>query len=234
MCNRYGTPRPEDISNTFQVALPLQPYRPAIGPMQDGPFVFAGQAHVGQWGLIPDRSPTRIPTGARGNRLSTNNCRSEGMAKSWTFARPWARGQRCLIPAADFDEPYYQSTDKAAKNTWWRFCRADGLPWALAGLYNDWTDAATGEVVRSYTMLTVNADAHPVMRLMHKAERDKAGEALPTEQQDKRSVISIERGDWDQWLSGSADQALALIKPPSLDVIAHGPADPASQVRLPL
>jgi len=33
------------------------------------------------------------------------------------------------------------------------------MPWGLAGLWNTWTDTATGEVHESYTMLTMNADA---------------------------------------------------------------------------
>ena len=35
----------------------------------------------------------------------------------------------------------------------WRFKRADGAPWSLAGLWNVWTDKATGETHESYTMI---------------------------------------------------------------------------------
>lgn len=28
------------------------------------------------------------------------------------------------------------------KNIWWQFERADGLPWALAGIWSEWTDPA--------------------------------------------------------------------------------------------
>lgn len=145
--------------------------------------------------------------------------------KSPTFRAPWARGQRCLIPALTFDEPYWGSA--SGKNIWWRFRRLDGKPWALAGLYNDWTDPETGEVRHSYSMITTNADSHPLMRLMHK-EKTK----VPDDLQDKRSVVSIEQGDWDAWLSGKPDQALALIRPPYMDVIEHGPADPTVQEKL--
>ena len=48
---------------------------------------------------------------------------------------------------------------------WWRFGRADGQPWG-AGLWNTWTDKATGEMVESYTMLTLNADATIVLTLL--------------------------------------------------------------------
>jgi hypothetical protein len=115
---------------------------------------------VGQWGLVPWFAKTpKLP-------YSTNNARAEELAAKATFKHPWARGQRCIIPAVSFDEPNWES----GKNAWWRFRRADGRLWGLAGLWNTWTDKATGEIVESYTMLTLNADDHPLMRRMHKPD----------------------------------------------------------------
>jgi len=45
-------------------------------------------------------------------------------------------------------------------------------------------------------------------------------------------VIPIERNDWDTWLNGSIDEAMALVKLPELDLFSHGAADPAKQVPL--
>ena len=90
---------------------------------------------------------------------------------------------------------------------WWRFRRADGAPWALAGLWNRWNDPASGELVESYTMLTINADSHPLMSRMHKPDPK-----LPADQQDKRSVIPIEMQDVDQWLAGSQAEARLLLR----------------------
>lgn len=70
------------------------------------------------------------------------------------------------IPASDFDEPNWET----GRNVWWRFKRVDGAPWSLAGLWNVWTDKATGETHESYTMLTINADMHPLMKRMHKPD----------------------------------------------------------------
>ena len=33
----------------------------------------------------------------------------------------------------------------------------------LAGLWSEWTDHATGEVVPNFTMLTMNCGAHPLL-----------------------------------------------------------------------
>jgi hypothetical protein len=76
-------------------------------------------------------------------------------------------------------------------------------------------------------MLTQNCDDHPLLSLMHKPDP-----ALPPDAQDKRSVIPIERKDWDTWLNGTVEQAMALVKLPGLDLFSHGPADPAQQVTL--
>ena len=48
----------------------------------------------------------------------------------------------------------------------------------------------------------------------------------------KRSVIPIERKDWDTWLNGTLEQAMALVKLPEPDLFVHGPAEPAQQVSL--
>lgn len=102
---------------------------------------------------------------------------------------------------------------------WWRFQRADGLPWALAGLWSTWVDRATGEVHESYTMLTINADSHPLMNRMHKPDPK-----LPADQQDKRSVIPIEMADVDQWLEGTVKEASTLLQLAPVEVFFAGPA----------
>ena len=95
----------------------------------------------------------------------------------------------------------------SGRNVWWRFARADGTPWGLAGLWNTWIDRESGKVHESYTMLTQNADTHPLMRRMHKPDPKYRPDA-----QDKRSIVAIEHHDVEQWLFGSLDEARALVK----------------------
>ena len=139
-----------------------------VFPRSQGPFVRRARhssGHerelvVGQWGLIPwfaKEPKLKVPT---------NNARSEELAEKASYKDPWMRGQRCIIPAASFDEPNWET----GKNIWWQFSRADGTPWGLAGLWNVWTNKDTGEVHESYTMLTLNADDHPLMSRMHKPD----------------------------------------------------------------
>ena len=77
---------------------------------------------------------------------------------------------------------------------------------------------STGEVLESYTMLTVNADDHPIMNRMHKPDPK-----LPPDQQDKRSVVAIEQGDVERWLQGSVVEVVGLLVPPAAVLIEAEP-----------
>lgn len=103
-----------------------------------------------------------------------------------------------------FDEPNCET----GKNIWRRFRCAHGSPWAPAGLWITWTDKATGEMVESYTMLTLNADEHPRMSRTHKPDLK-----LGPQAQDTRGVMPIKLDDVDAWLHGSPEQALIRLAP---------------------
>lgn len=230
MCNRYHPSGPDKLPGLFDKPIYGPAYAPAIGPRQDGPYMLNDRFQVGQWGLIPSHAKERHPKGADGRVLMTNNCRSETMATRDSFKGAWAAGQRCLIPADLFLEPYWGPADEPFKKTvWWAFERADGLPWMIAGLWNEWTDFKTGEVVPSYTMVTMNADDHPLMRLMHRPDPKR-----PATKQDKRSVVPLLEPAYDIWLNGTNEQAFAALRLPPLEVYKHHPEDPAKEVALPL
>jgi putative SOS response-associated peptidase YedK len=187
MCNRYHPPRADEFYAEFKAQPPSNFSPGPVFPRGRGVFLrrakdqadFQREAVVGQWGLIPwfAKSAT-LP-------YSTNNCRIEGVATKASFKQSWAKGQRCIIPAAVFWEPNWES----GKNQWWRFKRADGRPWALAGLWSTWTDKTSGEMIESHTMLTMNAP-----------------------EQDKRSVVVLEAECYDTWLGGTQEEAMALVQ----------------------
>lgn len=203
MCNRYVSPEAGDMERYWHLG-GRQPWRGGeVFPRKPGPFIRrardgdGAELVIGQWGLIPwfARTPTLT--------YSTNNARSEELTQKATFKDPWRYGKRCIIPALSFDEPCWET----GRNAWWRFGRADGQPWGLAGLWNAWTDKTTGEIHESYTMLTINADAHPLMSRMHKPDPK-----LAPDRQDKRSVIPVAYSDIDLWLNGSPEEAASLLK----------------------
>ena len=208
MCNRYVAPSAADLERFWHFKSTGFEWPKEIFPRVPGPFVRARLADsenaenavpelvVGRWGLIPWFAKTPDV------RYSTNNARSEELAQKASYKQPWARAQRCIIPAVTFDEPCWET----GKNVWWRFSRPDGELWSLAGIWASWTDKETGEIHESYSMLTVNADDHPLMRRMHKPDPK-----LGPDEQDKRSVIPIEQENLRAWLTGSREGAQALL-----------------------
>ena len=79
-------------------------------------------------------------------------------------------------------EPCYE-TGKAVR---WRVGTADGKPFAIAGLWRAWN--GPDGCARSFTMLTANADHHPLMRRFHKPGDE------------KRSVVVLPPSQYEEWL----------------------------------
>ena len=67
-------------------------------------------------------------------------------------------------------------------------------------------------------MLTINADAHPLMGRMHRPDPKR-----PPEMQDKRSVVPIEPEDVDTWLTAPLEQAAALVRLTPAEVFVGEP-----------
>lgn len=191
------------------------PFLRPCGPVAE-PLI---ELALGQWWLIADGSAERTPP------AKTYNARWEDLPRRRSFRGPWDRGQRCIVPADCFYEPNWES----GRHVPWCFRSADGAPWALAGLWNEWIDPANGESLLSFTLLTQNADRHPLMNRMHKPDRK-----LPADAQDKRSVVPLAADDVEAWLFGSPAQAAALVRPAPLEWFLASPesARPPAQASL--
>ncbi len=232
MCNLYTPVSAHRLAAQFgKVAMKegLKQWGSYVAPLKLGPYIKQDAAlEVGQWGMIATDNKTRLPRG------QTNNARYEDILSRRTYAPSWLAGRRCLIPVESFIEPYYPGHDPKVKSIAWRFARADGEAWALAGIWSEWTDPETGEVVPNYTMLTQNCDGHPLLALMHKPEVDrKTGAVLPLTQQDKRAVVPIEQDKWDEWLHADIEQAGALVKLPAPEIFRHAADNLAKNIPLP-
>jgi putative SOS response-associated peptidase YedK len=72
-------------------------------------------------------------------------------------------------------------------------------PFGIASIWDTWTDPASGELVTSFSMLTVNADAHPVMNQFHKPGDE------------KRTPLVLTTAQFDAWLGATPSEAQAMM-----------------------
>ena len=146
---------------------------------------------------------------------STYNARTETVAEKPSFREAWKRGQHCIIPADAIYEPDWRSGKAIAT----RIERADGEPMGIAGLWSSWK-SPKGETIYSYTMLTINAQDHELMRLFHK----------PADE--KRMVVVLAPDSYKNWLEASAERSMTFMRqlPAELLVAPQAPTTAGSQM----
>ena len=101
-----------------------------------------------RWGLIPHWSAdAKIAS-------RTFNARAESIASMPAF-RDSFRRKRCLVPVDAFYE--WRRQDRVRQP--YRIFRADGRPLVLAGLWDGWKNPETGDVRRTFTIVTTTPNA---------------------------------------------------------------------------
>lgn len=205
MCNLFHMAPRDHVERYFRAIVPEHAAVP-VGPFGTGLFLrpIDGrvQGVIGQWGMIQPQARARRPDS---RAILTNNARTETVATRPTYRGAWAAGRRCLIPAAWYQEPNWET----GKHIPWRMTRADGAPWALAGIWSEWIDPVTGEIVPSYTMITVNCDGHALLGRLHKPD--------PILPDDARSVVPLEMEQWSVWLSATPGVAKGMLQAPPVE-----------------
>jgi putative SOS response-associated peptidase YedK len=148
---------------------------------------------LARFGLVPRWSRDA----QHGNELSrrTYNARSETVADKPSYRTPWRERQYALAPMLNYFEPCWES-GRALR---WRIALASGEPFAVAGLHERWTDRSSGEIVRSFTLLTVNADQHPLMGRMHRPGDE------------KRMLVIVPPAQYAHWLHASPERAAEML-----------------------
>lgn len=159
------------------------------------------EAVSGLFGLVPHWSPdTKI------TRM-TYNARSETVTSKPSFKAAWHQAQHCIIPADAIFEPDWRSGRPVPT----RINLADGAPMGIAGLWSRW-QSPQGEIIHSYTMLTINAADHPLMRHFHK----------PADE--KRMVVILPVANYDAWLQATPERSRAFMRPyPADQLLATAP-----------
>jgi len=136
---------------------------------------------------------------------STMNVRDDNLGKSPLYGPTWRSGGRCLIPARYVIEPSYPDARQDASGTWilgpcvWQKIGVVGREtMCVAGIWR-MLKGPDGIVHHAMSMITVNADGHPIMSRMHK----------PTDE--KRSVVILRPNDWEEWLTTSNGESARMM-----------------------
>lgn len=130
-----------------------------------------------QWGLIP--------FWAKDDSIKKNtlNARIETIDEKPSFRN--AVNNKCLILADGFYE--WQWLDEKGKNKKkYLLSLPNDELFAFAGLWNEWVDKSTGEILKTYTILTTEANA--LMSEIHNTK--------------KRMPIIVSAANEQDWLNG--------------------------------
>ena len=192
MCGRFTLQTPiTELSSLFDgLRFPQFAPRYNICPTQPVACVRQNpsqenEAVMLRWGLVPFWSKD-LKIGAR-----MINARSETVATKPAF-RSAFKSRRCLVIADGFFE--WKKEGKAKQPFY--ISRRDNLPFALAGLWESWTDQTNegSEPVETCTILTT--EANEIMEPLHHRmpvflERDQFGFWLEPEFQDREKLESL-------------------------------------------
>lgn len=145
-----------------------------------------------RFGLVPFWA--KAEQVAKLGRMSYN-ARTETVSSKPMFRQAWRRRQFCLVPADAFYEPSWE-TGQAVR---WRIEMASRAPFAIGGL---WERHGEGEnYFESFSMLTINADDHPVMNRFHRPGDE------------KRMPVIIDSSDYRAWVDATTETAPQLFVP---------------------
>ncbi|MFC3108343.1 SOS response-associated peptidase [Undibacterium arcticum] len=182
---------------------------PIIRQAHDGPrhIEFA----LACYGMVPHWADIKL---AR----HTYNARTETVASKPSFRNAWKHKHFCIVPAANFFEPCYE-TGKAVR---WRIEQAQGRPLGIGGIWEWKADGPDGLPLLSFSMLTINADKHPLMKRFHKPREE------------KRMPVILEPQQYHDWLEGALQNDAAAFAPYPADqlVAVADPLPPRSTKNL--
>lgn len=164
----------------------------------DAPY----EPELAHWGLIPHWVKTEKDAMSIWNK--TINARSETLFEKPAF-RDAAKHKRCLIPVAGFFE-HHHFKGKAYP---FYIRHINEEPLTLAGIWSEWTNKSTGEIVKTCSVITTKAN--PLMAKIHNNPK------LP----EPRMPVILNEKTEDAWLSSSDIKSLQELLTPSPDNQLH-------------
>jgi putative SOS response-associated peptidase YedK len=137
--------------------------------------------HLYHWGLIPHWAKDKEL------RKNTLNARIETIEEKPSF-RSYVKN-RCLVLIDGFYEYQWQDPKGKVKKPF-LMTMPDGEPFALGGLFSHWTDKTSGDILSTFTILTM--DANEQMAEIHNTK--------------KRMPLILRRDTEMDWLEGKIEK----------------------------
>ena len=191
MCSNYTPPKSDAVRRHFGVQNVPEDYTAETYPGYLAPIVRFADDGSGElecvnacFGMVPHWAELTL---AR----HTYNARTETVASKPSFRHAFTKRQWCIIPVESFFEPSYES-GRAVR---WKIARDDGALLGIAGLW-EWrpTGGPDDLPLLSFTMLTINADNHPLMQRFHRPEDE------------KRMPVLLDPPQYSAWLQSTKEQ----------------------------
>ncbi|KRB78297.1 SOS response-associated peptidase [Noviherbaspirillum sp. Root189] len=210
MCANYIPSTHDQLRQHFQVAPPDSEYKAESFPGYMSPLIRLPRADalpgdracaLGMFGMVPHWAEEKL---AR----QTYNARAETVATKPSFRHAFKHGQFCVIPAASFYEPSYES-GKAER---WEIAAANGEPLGIAGIWDYKPATDKGLPLLSFSMLTINADGHPLMQRFHRPDDE------------KRMLVILRPDQYDEWLHCPVDEVSVFLERYPADALTAHPA----------
>ncbi|WP_114638151.1 SOS response-associated peptidase [Polynucleobacter necessarius] len=195
MCVQYlSTVNIDWVKTHFDLDLPITRAHDVF-PTYPGPIVL--KSHNTQRTAIGLARFGLIPSWAQDEDFGrkTYNARAETVNQKPSYKHAWSQRHYALALADAFYEPSYES-GKAVRT---KITLANREPMAIASIWDTWTEPETGELIVSFSMLTINADQHPVMKRCHKPEDE------------KRTVVPLKLELFESWLNATPQTAHQLL-----------------------
>lgn len=147
-----------------------------------------------------------IPSWAKDDDFGrkTYNARAETVNEKPSYKHAWSKRHYALALADAFYEPCYES-GKAVRT---KIVQANREPMAIASIWDTRTEPETGELIVSFSMLTIDASNHSLMSRCHKPEDE------------KRTVVPLRPELFDRWLNATPDSAYGLLNLDSISELA--------------
>lgn len=192
MCANF---KPINSIQVAQLGLPMISfaYEDEIFPSFQTPLLFSSNQGL-EWRLV---NFGLVPKWAEDKEVAkhTYNARNETVMEKPSFSEAFSKCQFGVIPVSEFYESKYIN----GKPQRWAVRRKDGQAFYIAALY-EITRLKSGEIVRSATMLSMDAHHHEMMKDFHEPRTD------------KRSIVVIPHHRLEEWLALKQPNILSFIE----------------------